>query len=81
MQDAHMSTRTDLIKEIDAFLRETGMTPTRFSVLVGDRTLMVSLRGGRDPKSGTIDKIREFIAKERATRAKRGPPPRQSRAA
>ncbi len=63
-----MSTRKELIKEIDAFLRESGMTPTQFAVAVGDRTLMVSLRRGRDLKLSTADKIRAYIAKERAKR-------------
>jgi predicted transcriptional regulator len=63
-----MSLRKELLKEIDAFLRETGMTRTEFSERVGDRTLMTSLRAGRDPKASMIDRIRAYIAKERAKR-------------
>jgi predicted transcriptional regulator len=64
-----MSLRKDVMKEIAAFLRETGMTPTEFSEQVGDRTLMTSLRAGRDPKASMIDRIRAYIAKERAKRS------------
>lgn len=73
-----MSTRKALLKEIEAFLAETGMTATKFSEEIGDRTFMVSLRQGRDPKSRTIDKIRAFMAKERA---KRSPSPEAAREA
>lgn len=73
-----MSTRKQLLKEIDEFLRETGMTPTKFSEAVGDRTLMVTLRAGRDPKSAMLDKIRAVMAKERA---KRRPSPEAAQSA
>lgn len=66
-----MSTRTQIITEIEAFLKETGMTPTSFGQeATKDRALMITLRKGRDPKASTVDKIREYIAKERTRRAR-----------
>ncbi len=57
-----MNLRTELIKEIEAFLKKTGMTPTRFSERsTGDRTLMISLDRGRDLKLSTVEKIRAFM--------------------
>ena len=70
-----MSTREQLLREIEAFLEETGMMPTTFGEkATNDRALMTTLRKGRDPKSSTVDAIRDYIIRERAERAssKRG---------
>lgn len=65
-----MSTRENLLREIEEFLKQTGMSPTTFGTkAVGDRALMISLRDGRDPKLSTVDKIRSFMAKERKARS------------
>ena len=57
-----MSLRAELLQDIDAFLKRTGMSPTRFSERsTGDRTLMISLRAGRDLKLSTVEKIRAFM--------------------
>lgn len=70
-----MSTRDDLLAEIEKFLRDMGMTPTRFGQKsIADRALVQRLREGRDLRSGTIDRIRAFMARERA--AKRNRPSR-----
>ena len=67
-----MGTRAELIKEIEAFLEETGMPPTSFGInAVGDRALMISLKAGRDPKLATADKIRNYMAAERKRLAKK----------
>lgn len=72
-----MSTRQELIKEIEAFLKEMGTTRTAFGEkAMGDRTLMISLHAGRDPKSSTVDKIRAYMADERKKAAKRKPDPK-----
>lgn len=65
-----MSTRDQILKEIQEFLFETGMSPSRFGEeAIGDRTLVGTLiKKKRDLKSVTIDKIRQHIAKERAQR-------------
>ena len=61
-----MSTREDLLNEIETFLKETGMSATRFGDdAMGDRPLVMRLRAGRDVKLATVDKIRAFMAKHR----------------
>jgi hypothetical protein len=77
-----MSIRSDLIKEIADFLKETGEYPTLFGLkAVGDRALMISLGKGRDPQTKTVERIRAYIAKERARRAKRDlSPPKRAQA-
>ena len=70
-----MSTRDDLLAEIEKFLRDIGMSATRFGeASMNDRALVKRLREGRDLRSETIDRIRAFMAKERA--AKRARPSR-----
>ena len=57
-----MSTREQLLKEIDRFLQATGMTSTMFGVkAVGDRAFMIRLREGREPTTRTVDRIRSFM--------------------
>lgn len=61
-----MNPRDELVKEIKAFLRETGMAPSTFGYkAVGDRALIITLDQGRDLKSNTIVRIRQFMAAER----------------
>lgn len=62
-----MSLRDDLIKEIKAFLKEADMSPSTFGEeAIGDRALMITLAKGRDLKIATVERIRKFIAAERA---------------
>ena len=62
-----MSTREDLLNEIETFLTDTGMSATRFGdEAINDRALVMRLRAGRDLKLATVDKIRAFMAKQRA---------------
>lgn len=69
-----MSTLKDLLSEIEAFLGETGMTPTAFGEkATNDKALVPRLRDGRDLKATTIDRIRAFMAKERAARKAKRP--------
>ena len=57
-----MTLRAELIRDIEAFLKRTGMTPTRFSAECGDRTLMITLRAkNRDLKLSTVERIRAFM--------------------
>lgn len=57
-----MDMRSELMQEINAFLKRTGMSPTSFGTeSIGDRTLMISLRRGRDLKLRTVEKIRAFM--------------------
>lgn len=74
-----MSTRDDILAEIEKFLKETGMSATKFGEdAIKDRALMLRLRTrGRDLKLATVDKIRAFMANERKKRAR--PPPKKAR--
>jgi hypothetical protein len=67
-----MSTRDALLAEIEKFLRETGMSRTAFGMkALNDGALMIRLRKGADLRSETIDRIRAFMARERAARKNR----------
>lgn len=53
----------DLRAEIEAFLAETGMAPTRFGDLaVSDTTFVTRLRAGMRPRQRNIARIRAFMA-------------------
>ncbi len=55
--------------EIEAFLAETGLTPTKFGVAaVNDGHLVANLRKGNSVTLKTADKVRAHIAQERARR-------------
>lgn len=73
-----MSTREQLLREIEAFLADTGMSAGRFGQsTVGDRAFVGTLRRGRDPMLRTVDRIRAFIAAERGKKRR---PKKKSRA-
>lgn len=51
-----------LLDEIEDFRRKTDLNPTRFGQLaVNDGNFIRSLRYGRTPSLGTIDKVRQFM--------------------
>ncbi|WP_053000686.1 hypothetical protein [Sphingomonas sanxanigenens] len=51
-----------LLEEIEAFLRLTGMSPTRFSIrATRDRHFVRHLRKGRNVWPGTMDRVRAFM--------------------
>jgi hypothetical protein len=54
----------DLLDEIEAALRKTGISPSRFGEeAVGDRSFVFDLRkGARDLRLSTVQKVRDFIA-------------------
>lgn len=53
--------------DIDTFLAETGMAPATFGKLaMGDPKFVFDLRGGREPKRRTIERVREFLQREAA---------------
>jgi homoserine dehydrogenase len=57
-----------LLDEIEAFLAETGVSPTLFGYAVmSDPTFVPNLRQGREPRSATITKARQGMAAYRAT--------------
>ena len=53
-----------LIRDIEKFLRRTGMPETKFGRLaVRDPRLVVDLRNGREPRSRTIMRVEHFMNK------------------
>ena len=57
-----MSIRDEVLAEIEAFLRTSRMTHTRFGFEVcNDPAFVARLRGGRDLKATAIDKVRAYI--------------------
>lgn len=59
-----MTTRENLLAEIEAYLIKHQVSPTAFSIAAtGDRTFVRTLRAGREPKSDTIDRVKAYIAR------------------
>jgi len=49
-------------REVEKFLRRSGMPPTKFGRLaVNDPRLVIDLRNGREPRSRVTRKIIDFI--------------------
>jgi hypothetical protein len=54
---------SDLLADVEAFLKRTGMTPTRFGVLsTGERGLVKRLRRGRTVQLATAERLWRFMA-------------------
>ncbi len=54
-------------REVEKFLRRTGMPPTKFGRLaINDPRLVMDLRNGREPGSRVTRRITDFIASEMA---------------
>lgn len=61
--EAAMTLAETLLAEIEGYLTRTGMKPTAFGQAVaGDPSFVFELREGREPRAGTIDKVRNFMA-------------------
>lgn len=57
----------NLIAQIDAFLAEHGMSDSRFGQLaLNDRHFVRQLRGKRDVRLGTVEKVQRFMATYKA---------------
>lgn len=53
-----------LLTAIEEFLGKTGMKPTRFGIeAANDPRLVFGLREGREPRSATAKRIREYMAR------------------
>jgi hypothetical protein len=51
-----------LIREIEVFLRRTGMPWTRFGRLAaGDPRFVADLRNGRTPRPATVKRVEHFM--------------------
>ena len=62
-----MSIQTDLMAEIDAFLRSSGMPETTFGLnAMNDGSMVSRIRNGRNVTIGTVERIRRYIAEELA---------------
>ena len=65
-----MTEAQKLLTEIEAFLEETGIGPTYLGkASVNNSDLVENLRKGGDCLTGTVQKVREFMKKQRASRA------------
>lgn len=55
-----------LLIEITGFLDDTGIAPTIFGRdAVGDPNLLRNLKAGRELRSGTAQRVRDFMASRR----------------
>ena len=55
---------SELLAEIVAFTASRGMSESAFGVAaLGDKHFVEQLRGGRDCRTSTIDRVRAFIAR------------------
>ena len=60
-----------LLTEIEAFLAESGLTPTKFGLTsVNDGHLVANLRRGNSVTLKTADRVRAFMALARRPRAR-----------
>jgi hypothetical protein len=51
-----------LLREVEKFLRQNDTPPTRFGrEAVGDPRFVFDLRKGRDPRPGTIARVRAYL--------------------
>lgn len=61
------STKDSLLADVESFIASTGMSQTAFGVLsVNDRAFVIRLRGGMDPRSSTVDRVRSFMQSYRS---------------
>lgn len=61
-----MSTREQLLQEIDAFLSQTGMTKSVFGTLAAnDDKFVERVRGGSGFTVRTLDRVRKFMREYR----------------
>ena len=68
-----MSTAKQLLKDVEAFLMESGMAPTTFGLSsVGDGHFVRDLKAGKDVRASTIDVVRMFMADYRPPRPRKG---------
>jgi hypothetical protein len=51
-----------LLREVEKFLRQNDTPPTRFGrEAVGDPRFVFDLRNGRDPRPGTVERVRAYL--------------------
>lgn len=63
--------REKLLAEIEAFLRKTGISKTRFGAeSVGNDRIVEQLRAGTNPRTDTVDAMREYMREHREAKKK-----------
>lgn len=68
-----MTLRAQLLIEIETFLRQTGMAPTRFGLIVmSDKSFVWRLRAGTECESPTVDRVRSYIQQNKPATRKKG---------
>jgi 2,4-dienoyl-CoA reductase-like NADH-dependent reductase (Old Yellow Enzyme family) len=51
-----------LLREIEKFLRQSDVAPTRFGrEVLGDPRFVFDLRNGRDPRPCTVSRVRAYL--------------------
>ena len=51
-----------LLREVEKFLRQSDVAPTRFGrEAVGDPRFVFDLRNGRDPRPTTVARVRAYL--------------------
>jgi hypothetical protein len=51
-----------ILREVEKFLRQFDIAPTRFGrEAMGDPRFVFDLRNGRDPRPGTIARVRAYL--------------------
>jgi hypothetical protein len=56
---------TDLIDDIEAFLKRNNLSATRFGVLAaGDTKFVKTLREGRAPRASTVERVRNWMQQQ-----------------
>lgn len=67
-----MSLRETLLRDIDRFLKRTGMAETTFGrAVMNDGKLVGNIRAGREPRADTIDAIQRYMAKHAPKKGKK----------
>jgi hypothetical protein len=57
----------EFLREIERFLADRDMSPTRFGLLaLNDREFVRRLRRGSDVRTRTIEKVRQFMSSEKS---------------
>ena len=52
----------NLLREVEKFLRQNDTPPTRFGRdAMGDPRFVFDLRNGRDPRPGTVARVRAYL--------------------
>lgn len=65
-----MSIADEFLSEVEAYLASTDTSATAFgSAALNDSKFVFGLRSGRSPSARTIDRVRDFMKRNRETAA------------